>query len=144
MLRMHQSMKDEDRRVRVRSTITLLSLDKCVKTMIGKLSGGERKRLAFATILLYNPSVILIDEPTSGLDMYLARSVMKMIRTLTIEQNRTIIVVLHQPTSEIYSMVDSLCLIVHGGRQAFFGARRDAIDFLLLLVTLQVPHSMIL
>ena len=66
MLRMPQSMSDENRRIHVRKTLTLLSLNRCSQTMIGRLSGGERKRLTFATVLLTEPPIVLIDEPTSG------------------------------------------------------------------------------
>jgi ABC-type multidrug transport system ATPase subunit/ABC-type multidrug transport system permease subunit len=130
MLRMPQWMIDDERRARVQTVVTLLSLDQCIKTMISQLSGGERKRLAFATVLLTDPRVVLIDEPTSGLDSYLTRALMHMIRRMAVELRRTIIVVLHQPTSDLFNFVDSLCLLVHGGRQAFFGAIDEAPIFL--------------
>ncbi|CAF4016446.1 unnamed protein product, partial [Adineta steineri] len=69
MLRMQSlSMTDDDRRACVFETIKLLGLEKCTSTIISKLSGGERKRLAFATVALTDPSIMLIDEPTSNLD----------------------------------------------------------------------------
>jgi energy-coupling factor transporter ATP-binding protein EcfA2 len=123
---MERSIDNEERYNQIQHIVSLLSLDKCLKTMIGQLSGGERKRLAFATVLLTDPSIVLIDEPTSGLDSYLAKELMKMIRTMAIERRRTIIVVLHQPTNEMFSSIDSLCLLIHGGRLAFFGAKHEA------------------
>lgn len=48
-------------------------LTKCAGTKIGDahngkmLSGGEKKRLAFATELLNSPSILFCDEPTTGL-----------------------------------------------------------------------------
>ena len=129
MLRMPRKTTDEDRRARVSSTVSLLSLTKCTKRIIGRLSGGERKRLAFATVLILDPPVVLIDEPTSGLDAYLAKSVIYIIRAMATEQRRTIVVVLHQPTSEMYNLMDSICLITHGGRLSFLGRRHDATDY---------------
>jgi ATP-binding cassette, subfamily G (WHITE), eye pigment precursor transporter len=129
MLRMKRSISDDIRRVRVQAIVTLLSLDDCLRTMIGKLSGGERKRLAFATVLLTDPSVVLIDEPTSGLDSYLAKELMIKIRRMAVEQRRTIIVVLHQPTNEMFTYINTLCLIVRGGRLAFFGRKDLASTF---------------
>jgi ABC-type multidrug transport system ATPase subunit len=120
MLRMPQSINDEDRRVRIQTTMTLLSLNQCADTVIRRLSGGERKRLAFATVLLTDPHIVLIDEPMSGLDSYLAKALMKLMRQMANDQHRTIIVVLHQPTSDMLAFLDSRSLIVHGARQAFF------------------------
>ena len=126
MLRMPQSMNDYDRRVIVKKTIATLSLNRCAKTIISRLSGGERKRLSFASALLIDPHVLLLDEPTSGLDSYLARALMHKIRKMADEMRRTVVVVLHQPTSDMFALLDSLCLIVHGGRQAFFGDIKEA------------------
>ena len=129
MLRMDRSIDNNERYKQIRTIVSLLSLDKCLKTMIARLSGGERKRLAFATVLLTDPSIVLIDEPTSGLDSYLAKALMKMIRSMAVERRRTIIVVLHQPTHEMFSFIDSLYLLVHGGRLAFAGVKHETDHF---------------
>lgn len=129
MLRMPQSMNDDERRARVRTILALLCLERCASTMIRRLSGGERKRLAFATVFLTDPRILLLDEPTSGLDPYLAKTLMRMIRRIAVEFRRSIVVVLHQPTSDVLLQLDSLCLLVHGGRQAFFGPIDEAQKF---------------
>ena len=126
MLRMPRSMNDQDRRAFIDKTVNLLSLNRCTKTVISRLSGGERKRLSFAGVLLTDPHIVLFDEPTSGLDLYLARGLMDLIRKMAVEMHRTIVVVLHQPTSDMFALLDSLCLIVQGGRQAFFGDIKEA------------------
>jgi energy-coupling factor transporter ATP-binding protein EcfA2 len=113
----------------MKNIVTQLHLNKCMSTTIGRLSGGEKKRLAFASVLLTEPHVILIDEPTSGLDAYLAKSLMSMIRLMAVEQNHAVIVVLHQPTNSMFDLLDTLCLLVQNGRQAFFGTKEEAEKF---------------
>ena len=59
---------------RVNEVINDLGLSKCHDTVIGipgvrkGISGGEKKRLAFAGEVLTNPSLLFCDEPTTGLD----------------------------------------------------------------------------
>ncbi|CAF4594642.1 unnamed protein product, partial [Didymodactylos carnosus] len=60
------------------------------------------------------------------LDSHLAKSIVYTIKKLALS-GKTIITVIHQPTSEIYSAIDSICLLV-GGKQAYFGVRDSAID----------------
>lgn len=129
MLRMPSKFADPERQSRVNDIVLQLALINCRATPIGRLSGGEKKRLAFATALLTNPSVVLVDEPTSGLDTYLAKSLMSIIRSMAVKRNQAIIVVLHQPTSTIFNLVDKLCLLAEGGQQAFFGTKNEAQEF---------------
>jgi ABC-type multidrug transport system ATPase subunit len=129
MLRMRSTFPDFEHRARMKDIVTQLHLNKCMSTTIGRLSSGEKKRLAFASVLLTEPHVILIDEPTSGLDAYLAKSLMSMIRLMAVEQNHAVIVVLHQPTNSMFDLLDTLCLLVQNGRQAFFGTKEEAEKF---------------
>jgi ABC-type multidrug transport system ATPase subunit len=63
-----------------------LGLTKCANTLIGiqgrikGISGGESKRLAFASEVLTNPPLMFCDEPTSGLDSYMAQNVVEVLR----------------------------------------------------------------
>lgn len=65
----------------------------------GKLSGGERKLLAFGRILLFEPALFLIDEPTEGLMPSAIAEIGDIIRELTragaavllVEQNLSVI-----------------------------------------------------
>lgn len=41
------------------------------------ISGGERRRLGFATELITNPNLLFLDEPTSGLDSFMALTIVE-------------------------------------------------------------------
>lgn len=118
---------------KVDQVIADLSLTKCQNTIIGitgrikGLSGGERKRLSFASEALTDPSLLLCDEPTSGLDSFMAHNVLQVLKNLA-KKDKTIILTIHQPSSEIFSMFDKLLLMANG-RVAFLGTPNEANDF---------------
>lgn len=66
-----------------------LALTKCRNTIIGMpgrmkgLSGGEMKRLSFASEVLTDPPLMFCDEPTSGLDSFMAHQVVSVLKALT-------------------------------------------------------------
>lgn len=59
------------------------------------LSGGQKQRVAIAGILAMNPDCIIFDEPTAMLDPTGRQEVMKTIRRLNKEENKTIILITH-------------------------------------------------
>ena len=91
------------------------------------ISGGERRRLSFASEILTNPSILFCDEPTSGLDAFMARSIVESMKNLALN-GKTIIFTIHQPSSELFELFDKLMLITEG-RLAFIGDKTAANEF---------------
>lgn len=133
MLRMGRNISYEQKVQRVNDVIAELSLRKCANTVIGSpgrikgLSGGERKRLAFASEALTDPHLLLCDEPTSGLDSFMAHSVLQVLKRLA-DKGKTIIITIHQPSSELFGMFDKILLVAEG-RAAFLGTPAQATEF---------------
>jgi ATP-binding cassette, subfamily G (WHITE), eye pigment precursor transporter len=127
-LRMDRHFSFEDRMRRVEEVITEIGLTKCADTMIGipgrikGISGGEMKRLAFASEVLTNPPLMFCDEPTSGLDAFMAQNVVSVLRDMA-ARGKTVIVTIHQPSSEVFAMFDRL-LLMSEGRVAYLGKRK--------------------
>lgn len=87
-------------------------LASCAGTRIGSteaqpsgkwLSGGERKRLAFATELLTRPTLLFCDEPTTGLDSYSAQQLVRTLQLLA-RRGTTIVCTIHQPSGQLFDM----------------------------------------
>ena len=114
-------------------TIRLLNLEKCQDTIIGSpsekgVSGGERKRCSIGMELVTDPMMLFLDEPTSGLDTFTAYNVINCLSRLAHDQQRTIICTLHQPSSDIFHLIDDLVLL-SGGRVVYAGPREESIDY---------------
>ena len=133
MLRMDQNTTIKQRKSRVDGVIRELGLQKCKNSVIGvpnkvkSLSGGERKRLAFASEVLMNPSIMFCDEPTSGLDSFMAESVVHTLKMLA-GKGKTIVCTIHQPSSEIFTLFDNLILLAEGNVM-YLGSANDAKSF---------------
>jgi energy-coupling factor transport system ATP-binding protein len=78
-----------------------------------KISNGERRKVALASILCYKPDVIILDEPTVGLDNKSKNELMKLLKRLKNEFDKTIIIVSHD-INFLHKFVDYVYLINNG------------------------------
>jgi ABC transport system ATP-binding/permease protein len=92
------------------------------------LSGGQRKRLNIALELMREPSVLFVDEPTSGLSSMDSEKVMTLLKRQTLK-GKLVISILHQPSSDVFKLLDKLLVIDQGGRVIFYGNPVDAIGY---------------
>lgn len=81
--------------------------------MPSELSGGMRKRVALARLLIYHPRIILYDEPTTGLDPITSYQIDQLIKNIQQELKATGIVVSHDIGSSV-SIGDRLALMDQG------------------------------
>lgn len=80
------------------------------------LSFGQKKRVAFAGIMVMEPEVLILDEPTAGLDVEARNEILDLLRSYAAEdESRTILI-----TSHISSDLEHLCddiYLIHEGKQ---------------------------
>jgi energy-coupling factor transport system ATP-binding protein len=79
---------------RVSSFLHILDLERYEAASPFVLSGGERKRVALAAILVWDPKHVIMDEPTIGQD-YLQKERLRNFITQLVSQGKTVIVVTH-------------------------------------------------
>ena len=66
-----------------------------MKRPVGKLSGGQRRRIDIARALLNQPKILILDEPTTGLDPQTRKTLWDVIARLRKEKNMTVFLTTH-------------------------------------------------
>lgn len=73
----------------------LLEFDDLLKRTVGKLSGGQRRRIDIARALLHNPKILILDEPTTGLDPQTRSLLWQVIDDLRKNHGMTVFLTTH-------------------------------------------------
>lgn len=83
------------------------------------LSGGEKRRVAIAGVLVMKPKVLILDEPTAGIDPAVKDEILGVIQNIHKKYNTTIIMVSHN-MDDIFTMSDRI-LVMDKGKLAMIG-----------------------
>ncbi len=106
-----------------------ITKDLAVGSPVNKyISGGQRKRLNIALELMREPSILIVDEPTSGLSSMDSEMVINLLKEQALK-GKLVIVNIHQPSSDIYKLFDSLLMMDTGGYPVYYGNPVDAISY---------------
>ncbi len=110
---------EEVREEKVTQMLKDMQLVKCADTYFGGdehkgLSRGKKKRICIAAKLLLDSPILLLDEPTSGLDSSTSFKIMHLIKEYAVKNNKIILLTIHQPSSQVFSLINKLILINHG------------------------------
>ncbi|XP_040864584.1 ABC transporter G family member 1 isoform X5 [Glycine max] len=134
-LQLPDTMSKEEKKERADFTIREMGLQDAINTRIGGwgckgISGGQERRVSICIEILTRPKLLFLDEPTSGLDSAASYYVMRRIATLAQNDHiqRTVIVSIHQPSSEVFQLFNSLCLLSLG-KTVYFGPASAATEF---------------
>lgn len=73
----------------------LLELDNLLKRTVGKLSGGQRRRIDIARALLHQPRILILDEPTTGLDPQTRKLLWDAVSRMRREKSMTVFLTTH-------------------------------------------------
>ena len=106
-----------------------------------EFSGGQRQRAYIAMVIAQDTEYVFLDEPTNNLDIYHASNMMKMVRKLSDELGKTVILVLHEINyAAFYS--DYICAFKNG-KIAKYGTVEEVIQKEVLSEIYQVDFEIL-
>ncbi len=82
-------------RQRIKELSALLQLEELLPRTVGKLSGGQRRRIDIARALLHKPDILVLDEPTTGLDPQTRKMLWNVVSKLQKEEHLTVFLTTH-------------------------------------------------
>ena len=136
-LSLPENVATEEKAATVSRVIELLGLAHVANRLIGDqsrrgISGGERRRVSIGCALVARPRILIADEPLSGLDAFSANRVITVFRNLARGPSdsaaTTVMLTIHQPSSEIFHMFDRVALVA-GGRLLYMDPPSKALQW---------------
>ncbi|HKJ95348.1 MAG TPA: ABC transporter ATP-binding protein [Gammaproteobacteria bacterium] len=97
---------------RARELLSLVKLDRHVNEYAGSLSGGQKKLLALAQILMADPKLILLDEPVAGVNPKLIEDIIEIVLRLR-DDGRNFLIIEHNMRA-VRDLCDEVCVLDAG------------------------------
>ena len=109
----------------VEATAEKLHITHLLDKNLGEISGGELQIVLIACALIQRTPVMLLDEPTSALDMKNQNLVLSLLKDISKEENKTIILSSHNPNHALF--LDANVVLIHDGAVCDEGPAKDLI-----------------
>lgn len=130
-LRLPSKVHKKEMNERIDEVLNIFGLASVKNNLVGKQSGGQKKRISIATEFISDPSLFILDEPDSGLDGIMARDLMKRLHDIS-RQGKIVIVITHTP-DRVIDLFDEVIVLGKDanrtGRLVFYGSIDDAKKF---------------
>ncbi len=109
---LNMGLSREEVKYRIEKTMAELDIEELKEKPTHFLSGGEKKKVSIASILVMDPEVIVFDEPLANVDPRGTSDILNMLNALN-KDGKTIIIATHDMNS-IYGWADEIIIIKNG------------------------------
>lgn len=133
-------MSREDTASRVEDVTTMLGITDLLQRAPYQLSGGQKKKVAIATVLIMGPEVLLFDEPTAALDPRTQYWLMDLIEQLS-ETGKTIVHATHD-LEALYRIADRCLVFSEDHRIVAEGTPQETLADRNLLLQVNLIHEL--
>lgn len=114
-------LSEDEIKLRVRESMQYLHIsEKYEKSSPFDLSGGQKRRVAIASIIAMKPQVLILDEPCAGLDPKGRETILNLIKNYQKEEGNTVIFVSHS-MEDVAKLADKV-LVLNKGRVEMYGS----------------------
>lgn len=135
-------VEEIDRRVKYALEHVGLDIEEVGDKSPFELSGGQKRRVAFAGVLAMEPDILILDEPTAGLDPQGRKEVLELLKRLNDEDNINIIMISHYMDEIAYTC--SKVLVMDNGQVEMYDEPKEVFKHYDRLVELglDVPYTL--
>ena len=108
----NQGMKTSEMKIRVAKALETVEMNDFINQAPNQLSGGQNQRVALASVLAQQPSLIILDEATSMLDPTTRSKILKVVHRVHEEQGTTVLAITHDINETLLS--DKIVILNQG------------------------------
>ncbi len=98
---------------RIKEVVKITEIEDLLERAPFEISGGEKQRVAMASVLVLDPKILILDEPTANLDPFFANKIIKMLKKIQEKKNISIIISEHR-MDLLVPLVDDIILMENG------------------------------
>lgn len=107
--------------------LTIVGLDNTyLDRNVFKLSSGEQRKIAIASIMVFNPKIVILDEPTVGLDYKGKKKLMSLIKKLKEQYHKTVIIVSHDV--DMLNVIADDIIALDDGKVIISGSKEEVFN----------------
>ena len=137
---LHLGLDAGEVRARAQQAMALLGIERLAERAPHRLSGGEKKKVALASVLAIRPDVLLLDEPTASLDPRSQANLVDFLYNLNVDQNVTLVTATHD-LEIVDEMADWVYVFAENHSLIAQGAPADILSQRDLLIAANLIHD---
>lgn len=119
-----EALSEEEKRIRVLEALDIVGMEASLaERSVYDLSGGQKRRVALAGIIVMNPDYLVLDEPAAGLDPVGRDEILRYLKRLQTERGTTIVLVSHS-MEDIARLADDI-YVLNDSRVALSGTAAE-------------------